>query len=86
MTVLKQKGNQGLIRVIKASEYEYSKKDFKCCDYWEKWTICQTTARHTKNPRAFLDKVTTDIDDFIDEPVIQCDIQVKENTFVDDSK
>ena len=41
---------------------------------------------HTKNPRAFLDKVTTDIDDFIDEPVIQCDIQVKENTFVDDSK
>ena len=33
MTVLKEKGNQGLIRVIKASEYEYSKKDFKCCDY-----------------------------------------------------
>ena len=36
---------------------------------------------------AFLDKVTPDIDGFTDEPVLhQCDIQVVEYTFVDDSK
>ena len=34
----------------------------------------------------FLDKVTPDIDRFTDKPVIQCNIQVVENTFVDVSK
>ena len=35
----------------------------------------------------FLNKVTPDIDGFTDEPVVhQCDVQVVENTFVDDSK
>ena len=32
------------------------------------------------------DEVTPDIDGFIDEPVIQCVVQVVKNTFVDDSK
>ena len=41
MTELKQKGNQGIIRVIEAFEYENSKGDFKC----------QTTAKYTRNPR-----------------------------------
>ena len=35
----------------------------------------------------FLDKITPDIDGFIDELVVhQCDVRVVENTFVDDSK
>ena len=36
--------------------------------------------------RAFSDKVARDIDDFTDEPIVQCDVQVLENTFIDDSK
>ena len=40
-----------------------------------------------KPQRAFLDKVTPDIDGFTDEPVVyQCDVQFVENIFVDDSK
>ena len=35
---------------------------------------------------AFSDKVAPDIDGFSDEPVVQCDVQVTENTFIDDSK
>ena len=35
---------------------------------------------------AFWDKVTTDIDGFTDEPVVQCDIEVIKNIFVDDSR
>ena len=35
---------------------------------------------------AFSDKVTLDIDGFTVEPVVQCDVQVTENTFIDDSK
>ena len=36
--------------------------------------------------REFTDKVVPDIDGFTDEPVVQCDVQVVENTFVVDSK
>ena len=32
------------------------------------------------------DKVTPDIDYFTDKPVLQCDVQDVENTFIDDSK
>ena len=32
------------------------------------------------------DKVIPAIDVFTDEPVVQCDVQVVENTFIDDSK
>ena len=32
------------------------------------------------------DIVTCDIDSFTDEPVVQCDVQVAENTLVYDSK
>ena len=35
---------------------------------------------------AISDKVTPDIIVFTDEPVDQCDVQVLENTFTDDSK
>ena len=35
---------------------------------------------------AFSDKVALDIEDFKDEPEFQCDVQVVENTFADDSK
>ena len=35
---------------------------------------------------AFSDKVTPGINDFIDEPVVQCDVQVVENAFMNDSK
>ena len=34
----------------------------------------------------FSDNVTSDVDGFTDEPVVQCDTQVVENTFIDDSK
>ena len=37
--------------------------------------------------RAFFNKVTIDIDGFTGELIVhQCDVQVIENTFVDDSK
>ena len=36
---------------------------------------------------AFSDKVNPDsFDGFTDESVVQCDVQVVENTFIDDSK
>ena len=35
---------------------------------------------------AFSDKITPDIESFTDEPVVQCDVRVVKNTFVDDSK
>ena len=35
---------------------------------------------------AFSDKVNSDINGFTDEPVVQHDVQVVENTFVDDSR
>lgn len=35
---------------------------------------------------AFSDNVTPDVDGFINEPVVQCDISVVKNTFVYDSK
>ena len=42
--------------------------------------------RDSRDPGAFSDKVTTNIDVFIDEAVVQCDVQVVENIFIDDSK
>ena len=35
---------------------------------------------------SFSNKVTPDTDGFTDEPVVQCDVRVVKNTFVDDSK
>ena len=35
---------------------------------------------------AFSNKVTLDNDGFTDEPVVQCNVQVVENTFVNDFK
>ena len=48
---------------------------------------CQTTGI-PGTQGAFSDKETSDIDGFTDEPVavVQCEVQVAENTFVDDSK
>ena len=47
--------------------------------------LCQTTGI-AGIQGAFSDKVTTNIDVFIDEAVVQCDVQVVENIFIDDSK
>ena len=51
---------------------------------------CQTTAKYNSiigTQGAFLDNVTPYADGFTDEPdVHQRDVQVVENTFVDDSK
>ena len=38
------------------------------------------------NQRTFSDKVTPDTDVFTDQAVVQCNFQVVENTFIDDSK
>ena len=35
---------------------------------------------------SFSDKVTSDVDGFTDKLVFQCQVQVVEKTFVDDSK
>ena len=43
-------------------------------------------SRYTGTRGAFSDKVTTGINGFTVEPVVQCDVQVVENTFMDDSK
>ena len=43
-------------------------------------------SRDTGTQEAFSDKVTTGINGFTLEPAVQCDIQVVENTFMDDSK
>ena len=39
-----------------------------------------TQKKCTGTQRAFSDKVTPDIDVLTDEPVVQCDVQVAENT------
>ena len=80
MMELKRKGHQG-ITTIEAFEYENTRSDVKCCDYWEKWK-----AMFPGTQREFTDKVVPDIDGFTDEPVVQCDVQVVENTFVVDAK
>ena len=48
--------------------------------------MSETTAK-CRAQGAFLDNITPDIDGLTDEPVVhQCDVQVVENTFVNDSK
>ena len=47
--------------------------------------LCQTTGK-PGTEGAFSDKVTRDIDVFLDEPEIQCVVQVAENALIDDSK
>ena len=47
--------------------------------------LCQT-AGIPGTERAFSDKVTLNIDGFTDEPLVQCDVQVVENTFTDGSR
>ena len=46
--------------------------------------LCQS--RDTRTQGAFSDNFTPDIDGFTDEPVVQCDVQIVENTFIDHSK
>ena len=64
-----------MIRTIKKFEYENTRRGFECCDYWEKW---KTIPRQIilldmwGTEVAFSDKVTTDIDGFTDEPIVQC--------------
>ena len=86
MTEENGKGYKG-IRAVEAFEYENTRSDFKCCDYREKWkTTWQIQLSIQGTQGAFSDKATSNIDDFTDEPEVQCDIQVVKNTFVDDSK
>ena len=49
--------------------------------------------KNNKDPRgilrtqgAFSDKVTLDIDDFTNEPVVQCNVQIVQKNFVVNSK
>lgn len=53
--ITEQKGKgQQVIRTIKTFDYENTRSDFKCCDYWEKWEAISTTnikARYTRNLR-----------------------------------
>ena len=63
---------------------EQNRWEFKCCNYWENWkTICKQN--HTGQGE-FPDKVTQDVNCFTDEPVVQYDVRVVKNAFVDDSK
>ena len=80
MMELKKKGCKG-ITTIEAFEYGNTRSDVKCCDYWEKWkAMCPETQLE------FTDKVAPDTDEFIDEPVVKCDVQVVEDTSVVDSR
>ena len=46
------------------------------------YAVCQTTGiPETKG--ALSDKVSPNIDGFTDGPVVQCDVQFVENTFID---
>ena len=47
--------------------------------------LCQRTSI-VGNQGTFSDKVIPDTDVFTDQPVVQCNFQVVENTFIDDSK
>ena len=48
--------------------------------------MSETTAK-CRTQGAFLDNITPDIDGLTDEPVVhQCNVQVVENTSVNDSK
>ena len=70
-------------------EYENTRSDVKCYDYWEKWK-----KKYVRLPFSipgtqgqFLDKVNPDMHGFTDELVFnQYDVQVVENTFIDDYK
>ena len=84
MTEQKEKGYQR-IRATEAFEYENTRSDFEFCFYWEKWKP-MLDSRDTGTQGSFSGKVTTGINGFTVEPVVQCDIQVVENTFMDDSK
>ena len=42
--------------------------------------------RYMRAPESFSEKGTPDIDGFTNKPVVQCDVRVVKNTFVDDSK
>ena len=77
------------IRSNQGFEYQNTRSDFKCCDYSEKnkkqYVRLQLSIPEIQG--AFLDKVTPDVDGFTNETVVhQCDVQVVENTFANDSK
>ena len=74
------------IRAIGAFECENRRNDFKCYHYFTEKNEkpCFTQILGTQG--IVSDKVTLDIDGFRDEPVVQCDDQVAENTFLYDSK
>ena len=74
-------GYQG-IRATEAFEHENTRIDLKYCYFWGKWKT-MSDYRDTRDPRDIFRPL---IDGFTDKPVVQCDVQVAENTFRDDSK
>ena len=56
------------------------------CHYCENEKKLSQTARIPETQEAFLHKVNADINGFTDEPVVQCDVEVPENSLLDDSK
>ena len=49
-------------------------------------TICQSTAKYTRDPREFSGKVAPDLDGFTDGQSCTMCCEVVKNTFLDDSK
>ena len=76
------------MKSIEAVDYENTRNDFKCCDYWKsekQYVRLQLSIPGSQG--AFLDKINFGTDGFTDEPVFyQCDVQVIKSSFVDDSK
>ena len=73
------------IRAAKAFDSENTREMISNITITEKNETCQT-AETPGAQGAFSDKVAPDTDIFTDEPVIQRDVQVVKNTFIDGSK
>ena len=81
MTVEKRK----MYQVIRATDKHLSTKIQELISnivIWEKWKTL-SDIRIPGTQIIFSRKVSPDIDGSTDEPVVQCDIQVVENTFAD---
>ena len=68
------------ILATEAIEYENTKMIPSIVITEKNENLCQTT-RIPGTQGAFSEKVTTDIDDFTNELVVQCDVHVVKNTY-----
>ena len=86
MTEQKGQRYQG-VKTVEASESENTTSGFNCCYYCKNEKLSDANFRETAGTqRAFSDKITSSIDGSTDEPFFQCNVQVVENTFIDDFK